>query len=335
MEEESNKPLVSIGCITYNHGNYIKDAIEGFLLQRTTFPIEIIIHDDASNDNTPNIIKEYEERYPNLIVAIYQSENQYSKGIKPLLDFVFTKAKGKYLAICEGDDYWSDTYKLQKQVDFLENNSEYGLVHTELDHFYVSSGKYERNHWEKTGVTDQSGDLYDSLLGGGKSMIYGCTACFRRELILDINSKKFSKYMAGDVALWLHISAKSKIGYINESTAVRNVLHFSVTQGRDCNYKLKFIQSSLHVFNDYNSIRPFSKEAACNFKQRYSRNICDLCYQFRQKFDLFEENYKQLDHGSRTLNLRLKRVLFKYRINKFISKVILKITNALFPFKTN
>ena len=141
--------------------------------------------------------------------------------------------------------------------------------------------------------------------------------------------------MAGDVPLWLHIAAKSKIGYINESTAVRNVLHFSATQGRDFNYKLKFIQSSLHVYNDFNIIKPFSKNAVYNFKQRFSSNICDLCYQFRQRYDLFEENYKYLDDDYRTINLRVKRFLFKYRINKFISKLLLKISYCLFPSKNN
>lgn len=335
MENKSNNPLVSIGCITYNQVNYIKDTIEGFLLQRTTFPIEIIIHDDASNDNTQQIIREYEEKHPNLIGAIYQSENQYSKGVKPLINIVFNKARGKYIAMCEGDDYWIDPYKLQKQVDFLENNSEFGLVHTELDHYYVKSDRYLRNHWGKADVKEQSGDIYDNLLGSNKSMIYGCTACFRRELVLDIDCEKFSKYMAGDVALWLHISAKSKIGYIDESTAVRRVLNYSLTQGRDFNYKLKFIQSSLLIFTDYNSIRPFSKEAAYNFKQRYSRNICNLCYQFRERYDLFDESYKNLDDDYRTLNLRLKKFLFKYKIPNFISRVFLKIIKILFPFKNN
>jgi len=124
----SNTPLVSIACITYNHEEYIRDAIEGFLMQKTTFPIEIIIHDDASTDGTAQIIKEYEIKYPDLFFPIYQKENQYSKVTNRILaTFVFPKARGKYIALCEGDDYWTDPLKLQKQVDFLEQNPEFAI----------------------------------------------------------------------------------------------------------------------------------------------------------------------------------------------------------------
>jgi glycosyltransferase involved in cell wall biosynthesis len=121
-----NRPLFSIACITYNHEKYIRDALNGFLMQKTNFPIEIIIYDDASTDNTTGIIKEHERKYPKLVKPIYQNENQYSKGKKPST-FVWPKCSGEYVAFCEGDDYWTDPYKLQKQVDFLETNFQYSL----------------------------------------------------------------------------------------------------------------------------------------------------------------------------------------------------------------
>lgn len=114
-------PLVSIVCITYNHERYIRDAIESFLIQEVTFPIEILIHDDASTDNTANIVRRYEEKYPSIIRAIYQKENQVSKG-KKILPMLYGIASGKYIALCEGDDYWIDPHKLQKQVAYMEQN---------------------------------------------------------------------------------------------------------------------------------------------------------------------------------------------------------------------
>jgi glycosyltransferase involved in cell wall biosynthesis len=125
-----NEPLVSVCCITYNHEKYIREAIEGFLMQETSFPIEILIHDDASTDKTADIIREYEAKYPNIIKPIYQTENQYSKGVGISATYQWPRAKGKYIALCEGDDYWTDPYKLQKQVDFLEANPEYGICFT-------------------------------------------------------------------------------------------------------------------------------------------------------------------------------------------------------------
>lgn len=125
---EDTIPLVSISCITYNHENYIRDAIEGFLMQKTTFPVEILIHDDASTDKTASIVREYEEKYPHLIKPIYQTENQYSKRDGSIGRIQSGRARGKYYATCEGDDYWTDPLKLQKQVEFLEENSEYVLT---------------------------------------------------------------------------------------------------------------------------------------------------------------------------------------------------------------
>ncbi|AWM13035.1 hypothetical protein DI487_03590 [Flavobacterium sediminis] len=135
MEKENPHeiPMVSICCLTYNHEKYVKQALDGFLMQKTNFPFEIVIHDDASTDNTANIIREYADKHPDVFKPLLQTENQRSKfggGMNPR--FNFPRVKGKYIAICEGDDYWTDPYKLQKQVDFLENNQEYVLCFHEV-----------------------------------------------------------------------------------------------------------------------------------------------------------------------------------------------------------
>lgn len=121
------EPLVSICCITYNHALYIRQCLDGFMMQKTDFSFEVLIHDDASTDGTADIIREYEAKYPDLIKTIYQVENQYSKGIKISATYNYSRAKGKYIALCEGDDYWIDPLKLQKQVDFMENHPNYSL----------------------------------------------------------------------------------------------------------------------------------------------------------------------------------------------------------------
>jgi glycosyltransferase involved in cell wall biosynthesis len=115
---EETMPLVSICCIAYNHDGFIRDAIEGFLIQETTFPVEILIHDDASADGTADIIREHEAKYPQLIKPIYQTENQWSKGNKPG-HINLARAKGEFIAVCEGDDYWTNPQKLQMQVTAL------------------------------------------------------------------------------------------------------------------------------------------------------------------------------------------------------------------------
>lgn len=118
---------VSVICNTYNHEKYIRDALEGFVSQKTDFAFEVLVHDDASTDRTADIIREYEAKYPELIKPVYQTVNQYTRKVKISRTFQEPRVKGKYIAICEGDDYWSDPLKLQKQFDFMESNPDYAM----------------------------------------------------------------------------------------------------------------------------------------------------------------------------------------------------------------
>lgn len=120
------KPVVSILCHCFNHEAFIEDALHSFLMQKTDFPWEVIVHDDASTDGSVSIIQEYAEHYPKIIKPIYQKENQYSRGLKPTY-FTSKKVQGEFIAFCEGDDYWLDERKLQIQADFLKKNSEYSV----------------------------------------------------------------------------------------------------------------------------------------------------------------------------------------------------------------
>ncbi len=125
QDYNNNKtPLVSICSITYQHAPYIRQCLDGFLMQKTDFAFEVLIHDDASTDGTEEIIREYEAKYPDIIKPLYEEENQWVKGRRGSRTFNFPRAKGKYIAMCEGDDYWTDPLKLQKQVDFWK------LTHT-------------------------------------------------------------------------------------------------------------------------------------------------------------------------------------------------------------
>lgn len=119
-------PLVSISCITYNHEKYIRDCLEGFLMQKTNFQYEILIHDDASTDNTQTIIREYQAHFPDIIKPILQVDNKYSQG-KNVFKINNDRALGKYIALCEGDDFWCDPQKLQVQCDFMEANPDFSF----------------------------------------------------------------------------------------------------------------------------------------------------------------------------------------------------------------
>ncbi len=149
------KPLIVIRCVTYNHEPYIRDALEGFVMQKTNFPFVAIVHDDASTDGTAAIIREYAEKYPDIIKPIYETENQYSKkdgSLRCIIDKACEETGAKYYAMCEGDDYWTDPLKLQKQVDFLESNSECTCT------FHMYSDVYENGNLSKHPAPSILGD---------------------------------------------------------------------------------------------------------------------------------------------------------------------------------
>lgn len=201
-------PLVSISCITYNHENYIRDAIEGFLMQKTTFPVEILIHDDASTDKTPEIIREYVQGFPDLIFPIFQKENQYSKGINISATYQYTRAKGKYYGGAEGDDYWTDPNKLQKQVDFLEMNPDYSLC------FHDVLVKWEENKYPAysfcKGLTKSVFQTEDIIK---EYFIHTSSMVFYKDKLLPI-PEWFCNIYNRDYGIQLLLANKGKIGYI-------------------------------------------------------------------------------------------------------------------------
>ena len=206
-----NTPLVSISCITYNHATYIRQCLEGFLMQKTDFAFEVLIHDDCSTDGTTEIIKEYASKFPNIIKPLYEEENQYQQG-NPVGSIVWNipRAKGKYIAMCEGDDYWIDPFKLQKQVDIMEANPDYSLCFHNAVEFYEGISKSPRifNNLTESHVVSLK-DITDSWIVPTASMLY------RRD-IMENYPEWTSKIYSGDLTLQLIAFSKGKIFYINQ-----------------------------------------------------------------------------------------------------------------------
>lgn len=200
---------VSIVVATYNHSRFILQAIEGFLMQRTNFRVEILVNDDASTDTTAVIVKGYEEKHPQLFRNFYQKENQYSKGIKPWFQVLFPAAKGKYIALCEGDDYWIDPSKLQKQIDLLEKNGDYSACFH--DAIVLKEGQEQRKYANKTKEVFTTVDLFD------RHFIPTASIVFRNQLELPSWLKNVS---SGDIALLLLLSLQGNLYFINEAMSV-------------------------------------------------------------------------------------------------------------------
>ena len=211
--------LVSVYCLAYNHEKYIKQTLEGFVNQKTNFEFEVFVHDDASKDGTAEIIKEYAEKYPNIIVPILQKENQYSKGVSISTNIIFPKMKGKYIAVCEGDDYWCDNNKLQIQVDFMENNPGYvACVHNSKIYDCIKN---------KTSIMYNIKKDYDICF---KDVIQCGAACYQTSSLLYKkefmqNRPSFFDEIApvGDWPLSIYLSLNGKIRFINKIMSVYRI----------------------------------------------------------------------------------------------------------------
>ena len=241
-----DEPVVSICSIVYNQGRYVAETIEGFLAQETDFPFEILIHDDASTDDSAEIIREYAKKYPNIIKPILQTENQYSQGINPNHAYNYPRAKGKYIALCEGDDYWIDPLKLRKQVDFLEKNPDYGLVHTDKIYYYQKDDAFtDSKTLPANQLTYYSDEVardykYEEIINWGCNILT-LTTCFRKELLKGLPELDSSAYFRGDRLLYLHIALQSKIKYLKDKTAVYRVLENTTSRFTDPVKSLEFL----------------------------------------------------------------------------------------------
>lgn len=256
---DKNEIVVSVSCLTYNHEKYLKQALDSILMQKTNFKYEIIVHDDVSSDGTVSIIEEYARKYPSIIKPIIQSENQYSKGISITHKFILPMAKGKYIAYCEGDDYWTDPYKLQKQVDFLENNKEYIATTHECweidDNGKMLSSRYFYGYRKKGKYTLETHQKDRLLYGQTATLMHRKEAI---ELKDDYMIDEFGKIKAtGDVKKAMLISLRGDT-YCSEEVMSH---HRRIYSGGDSwSAQLSKFNVNKFVFEECLSMQEFSRK---------------------------------------------------------------------------
>ena len=210
MSNKTDEIKVSVICTCFNHEKYIKDALESFVNQKTSFKYEVIVHDDASTDKSQDIIREYEKKYPDIIKPVYQTENQFSKGVKYVIEYMLPKASGKYFAFCEGDDYWTDSEKLQKQVDFLELHPEFGACVHNTEFEYMSDGNVE----VKFPLYDREITLEDVFCEDKK--YHTSSLMVKRELYIERAPWVLLIRGVGDLPSAIFYTASSRVMYLGE-----------------------------------------------------------------------------------------------------------------------
>ena len=238
----STNPLVSVVTLAFNHGRYLRQCLDGFVMQITDFPFEVIIHDDASTDDTAQIIREYEEKYPHIFRPIYQTENQYSKGVAIGATYLYPAVRGKYICECEGDDWWTDPYKLQKQVDFLEAHPDYSLCCTAYGSIRMKDGFVKNEKGVETDITLRQ------LMK--KNLIGTLTVMYRKELHQEYMEQVLPvmpKFRMGDIPLWLFMASKGKIRKLADQTAMYRKLEYSASHSDDFDRQLEFLLDASRI----------------------------------------------------------------------------------------
>lgn len=238
--------MISVLMPTYNHERYISESITSFIKQKTSFPIELIINDDCSRDNTYKIALEFQSKYPDKIRVFKQ---EYNQGLLASYKFLLNKAKGKYIAILESDDFYIDEFKLQKQFDFLEANPEYGLIGTNFQKVDENSNCFEITN--KTFYKTLDDNWYSHFLCVQE--LGAVSVCFSKELfdkycnIDDYIDKKFKTF---DYPVWLSIAKHSKCKYLDDVTAAYRILGTSISNNKSFEKRIQF-QDSVNDIQNY------------------------------------------------------------------------------------
>ena len=234
--------------ITYNHGAFLATAIESILSQVTDYKFEIIISDDSSKDNTCEIIRKYAALYPDIIRPIYNKENI---GMQRNFAQSLMACKGKYIAVLEGDDYWTDSFKLQKQIDFLEQNPDYSMCITSIDLINKNGEKIDSpcgfTNFEKSSYT-----IEEYIVPSERLILVPMMTLVARNILIWPLPDFFYKVGTSDMVLTLLFFLKGKLYYINEKTAVYREHLGGISKSVDFQLKLdRYVFDMFDGFNDY------------------------------------------------------------------------------------
>lgn len=328
----ANEIMVSIDLTTFNHERYLRRCLDSLLAQKTNFKFEILLHDDASTDGTVQIINEYNEKYPEIFNLLLQTENQYSKDRHISLNFQAPRAEGKYIAHIEGDDFWTDEYKLQKQFDFMEAHPDCSVCTHKVN---IYSNKNDRNegtipNYELNGVERKIIGVTEYLeMVKRHNYIFQTSSFFVRadvEKNLAANQRSAHFLNAADVydePLLLHCIASGHIAYIGDVMS-------SYRAGQEDNWNADVARSAkkqakhhLALYNMFNCFDEYTKnEYGGIIKKIKAKKIFNYLFTCKLNgFEIEDEKAlkKQLSFKQKT---SLSCKIFKYNAHKFIKKII-------------
>lgn len=251
--------MVSVVCLTYNHRLFIGEALEGFVNQKTSFEYEVLVHDDASTDGTAEIVKEYEKKYPNIIKPLYQKTNQYNK-CRIFPTYILPKVRGKYIALCDGDDFWIDNHKLQMQVEYMENHQDCTMtMHNAWRVQWDVGKKWILNTFPESGYYGQKQQI---LAGLGTDFPASASMVFRSDIMKRIPDF-FLATKAIDYTIRQYCAAQGKIYYFDKIMSVYRAAtpqSFMKKTTGDISFYSQYTMEMIQFFEQFNQYTNYEYE---------------------------------------------------------------------------
>lgn len=319
---------VSVLCAAYNQEKYIRQTLEGFVMQKTNFPFEVIVNDDASTDGTPEIIKEYADKYPNIIKPVYQKENQYSKKLSISIECLYPKAKGKYLAWCEGDDFWSDENKLQIQYDVMEKNPDCHLCIHRVQ-MIRENGEHIRPRpffdlQEKLMNTEEFFKIIFSNFEFQMSSYFVRRTDFANYIVDFVKTRQIlRKCGVGDLSLLFYFGLLNGIYYTDKIMSSYRKYSFGSWSLRNKN-KYKNFYCYIEAIEEFDKYTSYKYHKLCLFRMlRFSIHIVKNTYTLK---DLLSKDKRKIFER---FTLIQKSILFMYILFPSLARVYYKTYRVL------
>ncbi|MCY7350558.1 MAG: glycosyltransferase [Cytophagaceae bacterium] len=280
MRTKTPLPRVSVYCITYNHGPFIGQALDSFLAQQTTFDVEIVVGDDASGDNTQAVLLDYQRRFPEKIKLLL---NQTNRGaIHNFMD-TYHACRGEYVATCEGDDYWTDPHKLQKQVDFMDQHPDFSMCfhNAEVRFDDESEPGYLLNQNQKPVVT------VDDLIGNAETWFMATASLLLRKTFLPQLPAWIAESKSGDIPLNILLAQRGPIGYLDEVMSVYRK-HGGGQSFTDHRWEAGFL------FNRINMYQHLNRETGYQYRERFRKTMAEFYWHLPDTIEYRERIWHRL-----------------------------------------
>ena len=302
--------LVTVFCLAYNHEKYIRTTFEGFVKQKTSFKFKVLVHDDCSTDSTRDIIREYMEKYPDMFEVIFQESNKYQKGIDVEDEYILPKINSKYVAVCEGDDYWTDPNKLQLQVDYMEKHPDCTLCVHNTEKIFENGESTGKSFNPSKKERDYS--FKDIVLSEPSAYFHFSSFMWRHDTFKHKNPA-FAMNGIGDYPMALYFSSIGYIHYIPRTMSSYRLNSIgSWSSAMDSDNKKKVNQHK-NMIKGFKSIDEYTKH-------KYSSLIRKAVSREKAKIMVLENDYASIIKSPRCM-AALCRTMTHKTVRKLSEKV--------------